>query len=965
MKPTLTFILFLLTIILNAQTIVTTVPQFPSETDNITITFNTTNCNPQGKSPLINYNSGTAYAYTGVTLSIDNGAPQRWQNITANWGTNLAQYAMTNLGSNRFQIVINNPMTYYNVNPTAGHTIKITELCFVIRSADGSKQTEDIFVPIYSPGISVKLISPVISTSYGDPLRSPLFISPGATVPVIAVASQIGTKVKSITLFVNGIQKAQTLTDSLNFTFNSNNYAGSKNIVKIVAADIANNKDSTQFAIMKSQVMQNLPLPAGNQIGINYGSDPTTVTLALYAPYKNFIYVIGDFNDWKVDSSYYMNRYEPKPDSVIWWITLKGLTPGQEYGYQFLIDGNLRIYDPYTEKVLDPVYDPAIPASIYPNLKPYPTQETSNLVSVLQTGQYPYNWKVTQFTRPPKESLVIYELLVRDFVSTHWYQTIMDTLSYLKKLSVNAIELMPVSEFEGNDSWGYNPATYFAPDKYYGTKQDLQALIDACHQNGIAVIMDIVLNHAYNSNSMAQMYWDNVNNRPAANNPWFNQVSPNTSYSYGNDFNHASLATKYFVDRVTSFWLTNYKFDGFRFDFAKGFTNTPGEGTPYDASRIAILERIASKIWGVSSDAYVILELFTANSEEIELSNYGMMIWGNLNSNYSQATSGYGNGWDFSPVSYLNLGWSSPKLIGYMESHDEERLMYNNITNGNHNLAGSYNIKSLTTALARVREAAAFFITVPGPKMIWEFGELGYDYSINYPSGSSSDRTTAKPIRWDYENDPNRKYLFNTFAVLIQLKKTYPAFSSSSFSVIAANYIKFISINHSSMNVYIVGNFDVNPQIATGAFQSTGKWYEFFSSDSITVTDTQMQINLQPGEYRLYTSVRIPGSGIPTSVNENNSIPQDYKLDQNYPNPFNPSTTINYQLTSLSNVKIKIFDILGREVVTLVNTQKPAGKYKVIWNGTDNSGNKVTSGIYFYTIQTGNFTASKKMVLLK
>jgi hypothetical protein len=126
-----------------------------------------------------------------------------------------------------------------------------------------------------------------------------------------------------------------------------------------------------------------------------------------------------------------------------------------------------------------------------------------------------------------------------------------------------------------------------------------------------------------------------------------------------------------------------------------------------------------------------------------------------------------------------------------------------------------------------------------------------------------------------------------------------------------------------------------------------------------------MKINLQPGEYRLYTTVRIPRPDILTSVTTNNSIPLQYQLDQNYPNPFNPSTTINYNLSAIGNVKIKIYDILGREVITLVNAQKPAGKYQAIWNGTDNFGNKVTSGIYFYTIRTGNFTASKKMVMMK
>jgi hypothetical protein len=111
--------------------------------------------------------------------------------------------------------------------------------------------------------------------------------------------------------------------------------------------------------------------------------------------------------------------------------------------------------------------------------------------------------------------------------------------------------------------------------------------------------------------------------------------------------------------------------------------------------------------------------------------------------------------------------------------------------------------------------------------------------------------------------------------------------------------------------------------------------------------------------------MRIPRPDILTSVTTNNSIPLQYQLDQNYPNPFNPSTTINYNLSAIGNVKIKIYDILGREVITLVNAQKPAGKYQAIWNGTDNFGNKVTSGIYFYTIRTGNFTASKKMVMMK
>ncbi len=109
----------------------------------------------------------------------------------------------------------------------------------------------------------------------------------------------------------------------------------------------------------------------------------------------------------------------------------------------------------------------------------------------------------------------------------------------------------------------------------------------------------------------------------------------------GFDFNHESKATQYFVDRVNEYWVNNFHIDGYRFDFAKGFTNTPGDGFAYDPERIQIIERMAGKIWAYNPETYVILELFTANCEENVFSNDGMMIWGNMNYAYNQATMGY------------------------------------------------------------------------------------------------------------------------------------------------------------------------------------------------------------------------------------------------------------------------------------------------------------------------------------
>lgn len=938
------FSLFALFICINlsAQTVVTTQPQYPTETDQITITFDVTNTNPAGKTPLINY-TGSVYAHTGVWINNDNSS---WQKVIGAWGDNAIQPQLTSIGTNRYQIVVNNPKNYYGVTSSLQ---KITTLNFVLRSSDGSKQTEDIHIPLYSAGISIVVNSPTVNLNYGDPMRSPVFISSGATQTISVSTTVTGT----IKLFVNGVQKTQSSTNSLSYNYVANDNLEGRNDIKITAVDNASNKDSTQFVIMKNPAINNIPLPAGNQIGINYGSDPTKVTLAFYAPNKSFVYAVGDFgnSDWKVDASYFMNRYEAKTDSIIWWTTISNLESGKEYSYQFLVDGNLRIYDPYTEKILDESNDSYIPSTVYPNLKAYPSSKTSGLVSVLQTNQPAYTWQVPQFVRPAKEKLVIYEMLIRDFVSTHWYKTIADTLSYLKRLGVNAIELMPVIEFEGNDSWGYNPSTFFAPDKYYGTKNDLKALIDACHQKGIAVIMDIVLNHAYGSNSMAQLYWDNVNNRPASNNPWFNTVSPNTSYSYGNDFNHESKDTKYFVDRVTSFWLTEYKFDGFRFDFTKGFTNTPGEGTPYDASRIAILKRIANKIWTVSPGAYVILEHFCANSEEMELANNGMMLWGNNNNSYNQATMSNLSSANFNNISYKNRGWGVPNVVGYMESHDEERLMYNNLNSFSSRITG------LATALSRMQLAASLFILVPGPKMIWQFGEVGYDYSINYLG-----RLTAKPIRWDYYYNDDRRNLYYTYAYLNGLKTKYPAFSSTNFTLDAYLAVKSLYINDPSMNIAVFGNFEIIPQDYQASFQSTGTWYDFFSGTTLNVTDIHMNINLQPGEFRLYTTQRINKTDVVTSVDKEEKIPVSFNLFQNYPNPFNPSTVITYQLPVSSHVTLKVFDLLGREVITLVDAYENAGTHNARFSMVNS---RLSSGIYFYRLQAGKFVSTKKMVLIK
>jgi len=808
----------------NAQ-VVTTDPAFPSASKAVTIYFNAT----EGSGGLADY-AGDVYAHTGVITDKSTSGTD-WKYVKTNWGQNTAETKLTRESANLYSLVIGPSIReYYGVPAT--DTIK--NMAFVFRSSDNTLEGkaiggDDILVPLYESGFNVSVISP---DHY-------MLLEPGSQLDFEAAASESA----DLELYLSGSLVSSITSSTISYTFDFDT-PGDFWLKVSATLDTETVYDSVFVHVLGNQPTG--ALPEGIKDGINYVDD-NTVQLVLYAPGKDYVFVVGDFNNWTPASTSRMTL-----DQNRYWITIDGLTPGKEYAYQYLVDGEIIIADPYTEKILDPANDQWISSSTYPDLKTYPTGLTIGLTSIVETGQAAFNWEHKDFAAPEQENLVIYELLVRDFIAAHDWKTLTDTLDYFSNLGINAIELMPINEFEGNESWGYNPSFYFAPDKYYGPKEDLQAFIDACHSRGIAVIMDIALNHSYSLSPLVQLYFNSSTFKVTADNPWYNVDSPNTAYSWGYDFNHESPATQAFVDRVTSHWLTEYDMDGFRFDFTKGFTNTPGDGGAYDAARISILKRMSDHIRTVSPDAYIILEHFADNSEEKILSDHGMMIWGNINYNYNEATMGYNDGGksNFSWISYKNRGWNDPHLVGYMESHDEERLMFKNLEYGNS--SGSYTIKELNTALERIELAAAFFFTIPGPKMIWQFGELGYDYSIE-----ENGRVGNKPIRWDYLDVPARKHLYDVFAALIEMKTTEPALATSDYVLSLGSAAKRIELNHSDMDVRVLGNFDVVTQTVDPNFSKTGTWYEFFSGTELNVTAVNDPISLEAGEYRLYSTKKI------------------------------------------------------------------------------------------------------------
>jgi len=924
--------------------VVVTVPVYPTDLDSCTVIFDAT----QGDAGLKNV-APPIYAHTGVITNLSTSSSD-WKYVLAAWNQNIPKALMTPLGNNLYSIkMLPSIRAFYGV--PAGEIIE--KMAFVFRNSDGSKSGReadgsDIFTNVYPTVTSVKI---------NLPQNRNLFLKALDTIAVNATSPLADT----MKIFLNGnlikTIAGQMVTDTLIANNFGHNWV--KQWVRILAKnDTASAADSFCYTVIPSPTIA--ALPAGIKAGINY-TDSATVTLCLYAPGKTSCFATGDFSDWGLDSLHYMNK---TPDGTTFWVTIGNLIPRKEYIFQYLVDGSIKIGDPYCDKVSDP-NDQYIDPATYPGLIPYPSDKTTGIASVLQTGQTPYPWSSSAFTPPAVTDLVIYELLVRDFTSQHTYLSLIDTLNYLKNLGVNAIELMPVMEFEGNSSWGYNPNYSFAPDKYYGPKNTLKQFVEAAHSKGIAVIFDIVCNHHFGSSPLAMLYWDAPNQRPAANSPWFNPI-PKHPYNVGCDFNHDSPDTRSYMLRLVKYWLAEYHADGYRFDMSKGFTQVnsyPDNLTlwaQYDPDRVSILNTYADTIWNVNPNAYVILEHFADNSEETMLVNAGMMPWGNGNSNYNSASGGWTSGGvsDLSWGSYKNRGWSKPNLVWYMESHDEERQMFNDYSAGN-NGKPPYNPKDSATALQRGALCANFFLSIPGPKMIWQFGELGYDYSINYPSGTSSSRLDPKPIRWDYYSQWGRKYLYNIYHSLIDLKHTLPVFRTSNFSMNATAATKNITLRDSSMDAVVLGNFDVVTQNVIPNFTKTGYWYEFYSGDSLNVTDVAAPLAFKAGEYRLYTTLRL-AKPVFTAID---GPGQESLTDAHivaYPNPSGGPVNFEIKVDRSTYTGLFIYDFSGRPAGTVFDGKLNPGVHNFHWN----SDNTRAPGMYFYKLVTPAGISDGKFIIL-
>lgn len=887
-----TLFCFFLPSILFSQ-IIWTEPAFPTDQELVTVFFDAT----KGTAGLANCNCDV-FVHTGVITSESNSNSD-WKYVFTAWGQANPDWKMTPVSGQ--------PNVYsWDITPTIRQRYNVTDpteiiekLAFVFRNANGSLEGKDVGgADIF---YDVQQDSGVFTAGFVSPSTTSVFTSIGEMIQVSGASNQPA----DLSLYDNGNLLTSTNGTSIDFVINV--AVNGTHVVELRANNGTETLTSsfTYVSVGDSPIAS---LPNGVEAGINYLND-SEITFVLVAPNKQNVFLLGDFNDWQLNTNYQLNR---TPDGIFWWIKVSGLTPGQTYAFQYLVDGQIRIGDPYSDLILDPNNDAWVDPAVFPNMHPYPSGKTTGIVSLCQPGAEAYPWQVDNFVRPTQGNLVIYEMLMRDFLAMD-YASLQGLLDYFDELGITAIELMPVNEFDGNNSWGYNPTYHYALDKYYGSPETFRSFIDECHARGIAVILDVVFNHAHERNPLAMLYWNQSAFRPAANNPWLNEEATH-AFNVFFDFNHESFYTREYFKKVLRHWLNDYHVDGFRFDLSKGLTqntNGPFDAGAYDAKRIETIKIYADQVWDSSPGAYVILEHFTANAEEIELANYGCMLWSGFNPHdqYLEAAMGYPA--NFSTVSYKERGWTKPHLVAYMESHDEERMVFKNINYGNSN--GGYNVKNLSTALDRVELANTFFYTVPGPKMLWQFGELGYDYSINTcDDGVTIDpncRLAMKPVRWDYTSAPDRVDIYNNVRALLHLRNNYDAFQTSNFTIDVDQYWKTIHLNHPSMNVAVLGNFNVTNETFNPKFQHTGTWYEYFTGQTLEVTDVNANLTFSPGEYRLYTDQLVTPPDAVTADDEVVLEAIDWRIS---PNPSSGAAQVSVTLDQPSSLQWQVIDLQGK-----------------------------------------------------
>jgi 1,4-alpha-glucan branching enzyme len=720
-----------------------------------------------------------------------------------------------------------------------------------------------------------------------------------------------------------------------------------------VILDVGTNADTVNFVIQTgNSPVKPLPAYANHGVTLPSSSSNDSTTFRLRVGGTNSVLLrVAPAGQPVTSAPAILMRRDISSDN--WWINLD-LVPGT-YEYLYQTDSGSYFYDPWGKW----------------------NGEEGSRFTIGPAGLTAdnYEWRSNDFVRPPLNQLIIYELHIGEFAGGYYglpageagFVELASLISYFDTLGVNAIELMPINDYgtvgASGHSWGYDLNTYFALEPDYGTPHEFKVLVDSAHARGIAVIVDVVFNHQNDTGPLWQMQSDLLSS------PYFKEYTDlrfnEDALFFFRDMDHWTPETQEIVYESLKMWIDEYRVDGFRYDFTQGCgwnVNEPDVGILGWADRIdqdyngqiyQIAEHLPespalifySGLTGGWHDSYHD-EIF----DEARFRNTSLTSFENLVLDLSAYP---GNDTPSTPLVYAN----STEPVNANVNHDEQSLIYEMTT---------FQGVPLNEAIQRDKLYAVFMFTSLGIPMLWQ----GIEFSA--PSGwmNDNEKLSYRPLEWALLSTQRGQEHYDYFRSLIFQRKNNPAlYDGTLHKLFKYNTQKVLvwGFDHPTLinKVMAIANLsDQDRTVLNIPWLDTGDWYDIFDQSVFTVSSTPIS-NLTIPAYTVLVYTNKPDSSILAIEQVNSDIPKSFSLSQNYPNPFNPETTIKFQIPKQQHVTLQIFDILGRKIKTLTDHQYIPGVYELVWNGQNERGEEVGSGIYILQMQTENFIKNRQMILVK
>lgn len=549
---------------------------------------------------------------------------------------------------------------------------------------------------------------------------------------------------------------------------------------------------------------------------------PHSTEFQLFAPYNKAASLIGSFSNWqeilmqKGEDGYFRVNVDLE-DGI--------------YQYKFRVQSRSEFLQPDEWVEINDPY-----------MKEMDLQTKNGIIHIKAGEQIrdTYVWKHDDKSLPANQDLVMYEMHLADFAggeigNPDKFKLATAKLDYLADLGINAIGLMPITEYAGNYRWGYLVRYYFAPESSYGTPADLKLFIDECHARGIRVIMDAIFNHTDDQSPLLMIdrnYWYYRDRHYPDDDA--NYWGPEFNYETYDEKLNIKPAWKFFGD-VVRYWIEEYHIDGFRYDAVRQLANydffrwliqeannATGTKSLYhiaehipDTNDIVIPKGVFDGCWH-ESFRYFLKDALLGESVELE----------KLKEALDARKQGYAK---------------SINVLNYLATHDRNHLL---VELGDRGIFGQ-------NAAQRVKLGAILQMTAFGIPLIWMGDEFGQN--------THKTQTTSEPnpLKWSLLEQEYNRDLFNFYQRIISLRKETPALATENIEFFHENegdrVLAFVRWNEVGDRVVVVANFSDNdhPGYTLPNFPVDGTWHEAISNQEVKASAGKLMLDLSQWEAKV------------------------------------------------------------------------------------------------------------------